>query len=151
MRSRCFPLKNRTLVHFLEDSERFGRLMFIDAGTFEHFNVLIQKSSTMMSWRHLTIWHEAVGITRSVLKSVQRPGKEINEVVAGPSVLRGKKRAEGGGGYLVRDGVCWFSGKVLEGAKKREAAALAERSPDRVLSELLGGEWQASSVKCLRE
>lgn len=55
----------------MDDLERLGGLPFMDAGPFEHLNVLIKKSLWVTSQRLLTRVCETVGNMKSALESVQ--------------------------------------------------------------------------------
>lgn len=120
-------------------------------GPFELFNVLTKKYFRMTFWRLSTKIHGALENIRSALDSVDRPGREVHGGTVGPSVWKKRKCAEGGEGYLVRDGACMFLGEVSQGAQGARAAVLVELLPGRVPDELFSRNWFSSILNCVRK
>lgn len=117
-----------------------GGLSFIHGGQFEHIRVLMRESYEMTSSRLLTKMRETVKNLRSALICVQRPRRDIYEGVVSTSISKRRKCVEGGGGYVVRDGVCLLTGLVSGDTWRVRAAMPAERSFCRMLSELFSVE-----------
>lgn len=123
----------------------------MDAERFEHLNVLIKKNYKMTSRRLSTVMRESVETMSSARDILQRPGGELNEDVAGAPVLKKRECMEGAGAYTVRDGVCFFLGRVSGEAERAATAVPDDCSPSTVLGELLGGKCLPSSVDCVKE
>lgn len=105
----------------------------------------------MKSWRVSTRVHETVQNMSSALDVVKSLGSEVQGGAAGAFVLREGKCVEGGGGYLLRDGVRLFLGQMSKEVERAEAAVPIERSFGAVLGELFSAEWLASVVSCVRK
>lgn len=110
--SGLFMLELLLLEHLADSLERFGSLLFMDAGPFEHFDVLMKKSCRIKSWRLSMRMHDTVEKTKSALDSMRRPEREVHGGVFGSFVSRNRKCVESGVGYLVRDLVCCLGTSV---------------------------------------
>lgn len=86
----------------------------------------------------------------SALNSLQRSGVGMDVVVDGASGLR-KKSVKSGGGYVLRNGVCLFLGKVSKGVERTVAAGPAGRSLGREPNELFNEKWLVTFLSFLRE
>lgn len=90
-------------------------------------------------------------IISRALDSVRREHSQVREGVACASLFRIKNCEKGGGGYLVRVGVCLFSEQPAEAVEKEKAALTVEKLFGEVLAGLCKGEVLASFRKCVRD
>lgn len=102
----------------MDESERFGSLLSMDAGPFEHSNELVEKSHRIPSRRLLTRMHRTLEKKRSIPDSVQRLRSEVREDFVGTSVLRKIECSRSGGRYLARHKVCSFLGQLSKGVER---------------------------------
>lgn len=99
----------------------------MDAAELEQFIVLIKQSSRMTSRQYSTRMHEMVHNMSKALKSVQRWKRQVRRGVAGAFLFTERRRAESGGEYFVRDGMCVSLWQLEEAAEVADAALLPER------------------------
>lgn len=109
--------------------------------------VLIQKFHRMKSRPLLQSLLEIIRSVRNALDTVQRAKSEIHLGVAVTYASRKRTRMEGGGGYLVLDGVSLDSGQVSKEVKRAEKAVALDRSLARILGDLFSEKRLASFVK----
>lgn len=149
--SGLYTLKYHLLDHLVEDLERFGSISFMDAGPFEHFNVVIKQSYRMTSRRLTTRMDETVQRMGSAVDNVRRPRERRNVGGDGASVLKRQKCVEGGGGYLVRDGECLSLGELCGAIERAGEGTKVGNCFGEVLVDLFKKDVLVSFAKCVRE
>lgn len=95
--------------------------------------------------------YEAVHIMSRALKGVRKEQSQIHGTAAGSFLLKKRKCPEGGGGYLVRNGVCVSIKQLAKAVERAEAALDLESLVCRVLAWLCKWDLLASFAKCVRE
>lgn len=88
----------------------------MDAVESEHFIMFITKVHRVASRRLLTTLHETVEHLSGALGVVQRPEKEVHRDGVELCILRKRKSVEGGGGFFLRDVVCFVIGTSVQGS-----------------------------------
>lgn len=89
-------------------------------------------------------------ISRS-FESMQGGESREHESLVGASLMNKRECVEGGGGYLVQDGVCVTLEQLAETVQRAETALTVEELFGWVLAGLRRGKGLASAAKCVGE
>lgn len=130
--------------------KRFRSLMYTNAGTFEHFNLLLKQSSKTGSQKLSTRIEKTVENIRSALRNVQRPKNEGKRGTGEQWRAKELKWLERRGECLVRVGAQLAVEQFWRAAENANTELPSDSSSARVLAMLLRKEVLGCFRRCLR-